>query len=72
MTISSSVNSHYACGDLISSIQTALEDSGVSIEDVTVNDLAPVDEFHAGGRVATVHLLEKISLQKVIAGTMSL
>ncbi len=62
MSISSSVNSHYSRDDLILSIQAALNSSGVSIGDVTVNDLGPVDEFHVGGRAATVHLLEKISL----------
>jgi cyclopropane fatty-acyl-phospholipid synthase-like methyltransferase len=27
------------------------------------DDLAPVDEFHMGGREATVHLAEKIDLK---------
>ncbi len=64
MTKSNTISDHYARGKLVSSIQSALQSSGIPLEEVTVNDLGPVDEFHTGGRVATAHLLEKTSLQQ--------
>ena len=42
---------HYTRGDLLQAIAAAVEASGKSTDTMTVDDLAPVDEFHfAGGR----------------------
>jgi len=52
------VADHYkrrALGDII---LTALKAAGKDIEHLTPDDLAPVDEFHSGGRNATVRLTE--------------
>jgi ubiquinone/menaquinone biosynthesis C-methylase UbiE len=52
------VADHYkrpALGDVI---LTALKAAGKDIEHLTPDDLAPVDEFHSGGRNATVRLAQ--------------
>jgi len=45
---------HYARGDLEQAILAALVASGKDLARLTADDLAPVDEFHTGGRDATV------------------
>ena len=37
-------------------IQTALAASGVPLERLTIDDLAPLDQFHGGGKAATTRL----------------
>jgi len=52
------VADHYkrrALGDVILAALTA---AGIDIEHLTPDDLAPVDEFHSGGRNATVRLAQ--------------
>src|SRR5215467_9797692 len=52
------VADHYkkrALGDVI---LAALKAAGKDIEHLTRDDLAPVDEFHSGGRNATVRLAQ--------------
>lgn len=51
---------HYGQPDLLSAIESALEQIGKTPETVTAGDLAPVDEFHIGGRPATVRLLDQL------------
>ena len=53
-----SVDQHYGREDLASSILEALTRAGVDVEDLTLDDLAPIDEFHIGGRDATINLAE--------------
>jgi ubiquinone/menaquinone biosynthesis C-methylase UbiE len=48
------VTDHYARSDLEQAILDALTASGKDIERLEPADLSPVDEFHAGGRQATV------------------
>lgn len=55
-----SVSDHYAHGNLIAAIQNGLTLMGKTTSTVTVDDLAPVDEFHIGGRKATVELMERL------------
>ncbi|HEC01014.1 MAG TPA: class I SAM-dependent methyltransferase [Sphingomonadales bacterium] len=55
------VSEHYTHGDLLSDIETALIRQGKTIADVTLEDLAPVDEFHIGGRRATEHFLDQLN-----------
>lgn len=55
-----SVSDHYAHGNLIAAIQNGLTLMGKTTSTVTVDDLAPVDEFHIGGRKATVELMEQL------------
>jgi len=63
MSASTAVRSHYAKGGLTDRIAAALHDSGIDVANVTVDDLGPVDEFHTGGRAATVHLLSHLDLK---------
>ncbi|MGH1490014.1 MAG: class I SAM-dependent methyltransferase [Acidimicrobiales bacterium] len=53
---------HYTQNGLLASIEAGLTAMGKTPETVTVDDLAPVDEFHVGGRPATKHLLDQLDL----------
>ena len=50
------VSRHYGRGGLMERIEKGLAASGVDLQDVTVDDLAPVDQFHSRGREATVEI----------------
>jgi ubiquinone/menaquinone biosynthesis C-methylase UbiE len=56
------ISTHYTHGDLVAAIQSGVEKLGKTIDTVTVDDLAPVDEFHVGGRQASVHFLDQLAL----------
>ncbi len=62
MSVEREVSDHYAHGALIAAIEAALAASGIERDAVTVADLAPVDEFHIGGRAATVELARQLGL----------
>jgi len=47
------VSGHYTHGALLRAIQASVTQLGKRIDNLTTGDLAPVDEFHIGGRVAT-------------------
>ena len=53
---------HYARRDLDRLILEALQASGKNIEQLTSSDLAPVDEFHIGGREATIELVARFEI----------
>lgn len=53
---------HYATGGLLGAIRTGVEALGKTTDTVIVEDLAPVDEFHIGGRSATTELCERLDL----------
>ncbi len=59
MSVEREVEDHYSHGTLI---EAALSASGIDRDALTVGDLAPVDEFHIGGRAATVDLAEQLAL----------
>jgi MPBQ/MSBQ methyltransferase len=52
------VADHYKKRALGDAILAALKAAGKDIERLTPDDLAPVDEFHSGGRNATVRLAQ--------------
>lgn len=56
MSIEQSVAQHYAHGRLEQAILEAVAAAGKDIDRLKVDDLAAVDEFHIGGRQATVEL----------------
>jgi len=56
-----SVSEHYGHGDLLNAIKAALPSLGKTTETVTIEDLAPVDEFHIGGRLATDNLINQLN-----------
>ncbi len=61
--LESAVTRHYqAESDLAGTVLRALEAQGIDVSRLTPADLAPVDEFHIGGRAATKHLLGKLHL----------
>jgi len=55
------VSEHYLHGNLLNAIESVLPDIGKTTESVTVEDLAPVDEFHIGGRIATDNLVDQLN-----------
>jgi ubiquinone/menaquinone biosynthesis C-methylase UbiE len=61
--IAQSVSEHYARGGLIEAIRDGLRRMGKSESTVTADDLAPVDEFHIGGRLATGELARQLAIK---------
>ena len=57
------VSSHYTHGRLVEAIAEGVGRLGTTLDDVTVADLAPVDEFHVGGRVATEAFLDQLGIE---------
>jgi ubiquinone/menaquinone biosynthesis C-methylase UbiE len=56
------VSNHYTHGNLVAAIRRGIESAGKTIDSVTVDDLAPVDEFHIGGRQASEDFLSQLDL----------
>jgi ubiquinone/menaquinone biosynthesis C-methylase UbiE len=56
------VSQHYTHGDLVTAIRKGIESLGKKTDSVTVDDLAPVDEFHIGGRQASEDFLGQLDL----------
>jgi ubiquinone/menaquinone biosynthesis C-methylase UbiE len=54
---------HYGRGGLLGRILAALADAGKDVEHLTVDDLAPVDEFHGRQRRATEELAAMLGPQ---------
>jgi len=59
---SQAVADHYGSTDLGAAILAALKAAGKDIDHLTTDDLAPVDEFHTRGRIATVELARLLAL----------
>jgi len=60
--LENAVARHYGASRLIETILDALRVSGLDPERLRPEDLAPVDEFHIGGRPATEHAVAKMRL----------
>jgi cyclopropane fatty-acyl-phospholipid synthase-like methyltransferase len=56
------VSKHYTHGGLVEAIRVGIASLGKTAETVTVDDLAPVDEFHIGGRRASEEFLAQLGL----------
>jgi ubiquinone/menaquinone biosynthesis C-methylase UbiE len=56
------VSQHYGRGGLMEKIVSGLAASNASLEQLSIHDLAPVDEFHTRGRMATVELAAMTTL----------
>ena len=52
------VAQHYASEDLLARIRAGLAKLGITSDDLKLEDLAPVDEFHIGGREASLAFFE--------------
>ena len=53
---------HYGAGDLKDRILRAIAAAGLDPDRLAPEQLAPVDEFHIGGRAATIHAVAKMGL----------
>ncbi len=60
MTVQADVSKHYTHGGLIEAIRAGIVLLGKAVDTVTVDDLAPVDEFHIGGRRASEEFLDQL------------
>ena len=56
------VSEHYARQDLAQTILAALERAGKELDALTIDDLAPVDQFHVRGKQSTIELAERAAL----------
>jgi MPBQ/MSBQ methyltransferase len=58
-----SVVRHYEVSDLTERILKAMAAAGIDAERVRPEQLAPIDEFHVGGRAATIHAVARMGLK---------
>ena len=63
MELEQAVSRHYAHGSLEETILDALAAAGKDVNHLAPKDLAPVDEFHVGGRQATAAFAQQFELQ---------
>jgi hypothetical protein len=63
MELEQSVTQHYAHGTLEETILSALAASGKDLDHLASADLAPVDEFHIGGRQATIDFAAELEIE---------
>jgi ubiquinone/menaquinone biosynthesis C-methylase UbiE len=63
MTESQSISDHWGTGDVYARIIKAMEAASISPDAVTVEQLAPLDHFHALGLSATVELADSLPIQ---------
>ena len=61
--IDEAVKTHYARPALAEVILTALKEAGADMERLSLEDLAPIDEFHIRGRAATLELAQAAGLR---------
>jgi ubiquinone/menaquinone biosynthesis C-methylase UbiE len=64
MTSDKAISEHYLHGDLLQAIRASITKLGKTVDDVTIEDLAPVDEFHIGGRIATENLVNQLGFSE--------
>ena len=53
---------HYTHGSLLPTILDALKGTGIDVDHLSSDDLASIDEFHTGGRAATVDLAAQMNV----------
>ena len=63
MEVEQSVSRHYTHGSLEQAVFGALSASGKDLSNLMPADLAPVDEFHVGGRRATIDLAAQLEIE---------
>lgn len=62
MHVEDLVREHYSGDDLEEVVLRALRDAGLDVDALRVDDLAGIDQLHAGFRPATEHLLESLDV----------
>jgi ubiquinone/menaquinone biosynthesis C-methylase UbiE len=55
------VPDHYRRADLTSALADAIVAAGKTTSTITADDLAPLDEFHIGGKASTIDLMRALS-----------
>lgn len=60
--MSTQVADHYTHGALVAAIERGVAALGKTPESLTPDDLAPIDEFHIGGRPASIAFLDQLGL----------
>ena len=63
MTDAQAIADHWGRGDIYGLIVSALHKMSKPLESLTVEDLAPVDHFHARGLPATVELADRLPIK---------
>ncbi len=61
-----SVEAHYTRQGLERVILTALDDAGIDIDQLKAEDLAPIDQFHIGGRKFTLEFARQLDLDETM------
>ena len=61
-TMKSNIDSHYARLDLGGTILEALRRAGKNLDALTIDDLAPVDQFHVRGKQSTLELAQRAGI----------
>ncbi|MFC6638871.1 methyltransferase domain-containing protein [Sulfitobacter sp. JBTF-M27] len=64
MTDAKAISDHWGKGDVYSRILDTMEFAGIDPNSVTVEQLAPVDHFHARGFPATVELADALPIKE--------
>lgn len=64
MTDAQSISDHWGKGDVFARILNAMELAGIDPKSATIEDLAPVDHFHARGFPATVDLADALPIKE--------
>ena len=57
------IDKHYGFGGIMEKIEAGLEAAGKDVSSLTVDDLAPVDQFHTRGRDSTLEVVELAKLK---------
>lgn len=63
MQIERSAPAYWDRGDVLSLVLAALKQAGIPADDLTLEDLAPVDHFHARGLAATLELADRLPVK---------
>ena len=63
MSAAEIITTHYTHGSLFEAISKGAGVMGKSVDQLSIDQLAAVDEFHIGGRVATQALLDQLRLE---------
>ena len=64
--IDEAVKTHYCRPGLAEAILAALEESGADIQRLSLEELAPIDEFHIRGRAATLELAQAAGIRSTM------
>lgn len=61
--IDARINKHYGFGGIMEKIEAGLRVAGKDVNSLTVDDLAPIDQFHTRGRDSTLEVVELAKLR---------